>query len=111
MRYVHLFAAAAVATLASGAAGQARVPNPSVLCGALGALAVTVMENRQDGVPRDDMLALAPEGTPDAPVFRSLIEDAYVVPRRADAAGRGLAVAAFRRHVEASCIAAIRGMA
>lgn len=102
--------AALVCGLLLAPAAQARVATPDLLCGTMGELATSVMQNRQYGVPREDMLALAPEGAEETPVFRALIAEAYSVPVQATPVGRADAILGFRRAIEASCIQTVRGM-
>ena len=91
-------------------AAQAQVASPQVLCGSMGDLAVSVMQNRQYGVPRDEMLALAPEGGEEVRVFRALIAEAYAIPVQETMLARQDAIDGFREAIEASCIETIRGM-
>ncbi|TFL16875.1 hypothetical protein [Jannaschia formosa] len=106
---IRLAAALLSATLLAPAA-QAQVASPQVLCGSMGELAVAVMQNRQYGVPREDMLALAPEDGREVRVFRALIAEAYALPVQETRTGREDAIQGFRAAIEASCIQTIRGI-
>ncbi|MDB2407890.1 hypothetical protein N9W17_05130 [Jannaschia sp.] len=105
------FASAALvcATLLAPAA-QAQVASPQNLCGTMGELAVSVMQNRQYGISRDEMLALAPDEGQEVRVFRALIEEAYALPVQGTRAGREHAIDGFRQAIEQSCIQTIRGV-
>ncbi|WP_146204813.1 hypothetical protein [Jannaschia seohaensis] len=104
------FASAALCALLLAPAAQAQVASPQVLCGSMGALAVSVMQNRQYGVSRADMLALAPEEGEEVQVFRALISEAYSVPIQETRLGRESVIDGFRKAIEASCIQTIRGI-
>jgi hypothetical protein len=76
----------------------------------MGMLAVSVMQNRQYGVPEADMLALAPEDSDEAPVFQALIAEAYAVPLAGTMVGRQQTIEQFGAAIEASCIETLRGV-
>jgi hypothetical protein len=83
---------------------------PGGLCESMAVLAGSVMQNRQYGVPREDMLALAPDAGEEAPVFQALIEEAYAVPMAPTMVGRQATIVEFSAAIEESCIATIRSM-
>src|SRR6056297_2009310 len=107
---IRFASAALLATTLLAPAAQAQVASPQVLCGSMGELAVSVMQNRQYGVSRDDMLALAPEESREVRVFRALIAEAYSVPVQTTRVDRESAIDGFREAIEASCIQTIRGI-
>jgi hypothetical protein len=92
------------------AAAEAQAEPSGALCDAMGVLATSVMQNRQYGVPREEMLALAPEQGEETPVFLALIDEAYSVPLAGTMVGRQRTIAQFGAAIEASCIETIRSM-
>lgn len=109
MFVIRILAAAALCAAAPASAVRAQAETDA-LCTSMAVLATSVMQNRQYGVPRDVMLALAPEESDETPVFRALIAEAYAVPLAETMAGRERTIVQFSSAIEDSCIATLRSM-
>jgi hypothetical protein len=110
MSAIRSLCAAALCAAALVPATEGKAAPGGHLCESMAVLATSVMQNRQYGVPREDMLALAPEDGDETPVFRALIAEAYAVPLAETMADRQRTIVQFSAAIEDSCIATLRGM-
>lgn len=93
----------AIFTLAASVAA-AQNQTQITLCTQVGTLAEVLMENRQNGVPMAQQMALAPaDGSTASRMLHALVRDAYAVPRFSTPQNRRRAAEDFRDRATAIC--------